>query len=693
MAKKLIVHNGTMHADDVMTAAILTYFYPDLQVERLPDAKITEEMKNDPDIIIADVGGEYDPSRGLFDHHNPCPLRVDGKSHSALGLILMEDEYKAKIDPLILTKMQPFIDQIEYVDNGQEYDDYDPNGFNIPNFVSFMNPTWNSQADPDERFTEAVKTLRECFVEPMILDGPIKEKTIEVIFDERKAESELALKEAEQIVMPAYMESEYETVVLPQYAPFQEFLYNKIDASYVVFPSNRGGVMLQCVAQEPDSFTVKKELPDWLINKPEGLIFEYGAGDPHKTKFIANFETEQQAKDAAIQALIRWRANRSLSGIHAHEALKALNVKDIPQNNPHHFGSLYEHTEAVTNYLEREMVYNHIYPNRFEALNLAAVYHDIGKVETVKVNEKTGYDQFLGHAERSAEIFRELNKKYGLADDVEYVSELIRLHDTKYSKQGKCQNMLNEHPNGFASDLLALQLSDVMGQSEYQRAEKLQEIENFASLIKTVGSPEQVVGVDDIIALVKAEKEMLPYGRDKFDSYQLGVIRDGFMDGVDASVYANPVYDDSQMRMIKTALMWNVDSPDSPIDVSLIANPECDVKQMRAIYFGLRFNAGWGNDNKDMHIDVTAYSDPKKFTGEQMNEIFEKLCEEQHSKLHTVRIEDVRESAEKELKSELINTAENSSKCSNKEYDEIEYLCPCAGIPCRMNSYSEFLYR
>ena len=127
--QKLIVHAGTMHADDVMTAAFLTYVFPGLSVERLCDAKITEEMKNDPDIMICDVGKEYDPSRNLFDHHNDCPMRNDGKPHSALGLVLMH--FQDVCGETVLEKMQDDIDMIEHIDNGQSDEGYDPGSYNL----------------------------------------------------------------------------------------------------------------------------------------------------------------------------------------------------------------------------------------------------------------------------------------------------------------------------------------------------------------------------------------------------------------------------------------------------------------------------------------------------------------------------------------------------------------------------------
>lgn len=189
--------------------------------------------------------------------------------------------------------------------------------------------------------------------------------------------------------------------------------------------------------------------------------------------------------------------------------LEKLNIKDIQQNNPHHGESLYTHIDRVFEFLKGCSLESlKDICNDTTSLLTAAICHDIGKPDVVKVNEKTGYDQFLGHADISASIFKERiyevpeftdNLSY---DKIEYTSELIRLHDTKYSKQGKCQNMLNNHPNGFAKDLILLQYADIMGQSDYNHENKVEEVKQFASFIKENGTPEQTKGLDDVINFI-----------------------------------------------------------------------------------------------------------------------------------------------------------------------------------------------
>ena len=184
------------------------------------------------------------------------------------------------------------------------------------------------------------------------------------------------------------------------------------------------------------------------------------------------------------------------------QALENLGLPDILQNNPHHFGTLFQHTDAVIHALPNGP--DSPLPNT--ALIVAAALHDIGKPSTVTVNPKTGYDQYLGHAAKSAEIIKTNEEKLLPefdSDGREYIEELVRLHDTKYAKQGKCQTMLDSHPDGFATDLITLQYADIMGQSEFNRDKKLAEVLKFSKFIQSVGTPEQTKGLNDVNKIIQ----------------------------------------------------------------------------------------------------------------------------------------------------------------------------------------------
>ncbi len=174
-----------------------------------------------------------------------------------------------------------------------------------------------------------------------------------------------------------------------------------------------------------------------------------------------------------------------------------LDTINTTQNNPHHFTDVAGHTRAVM-----KVVADNFAPNA--ELAEAAMYHDIAKKDVKKVNEKTGYDNFMGHEDLSADTYLANTELHADGIDVQYVAELIRLHGTKYSKQGKIISMLENHKPGFAADLIRLQTADVLGQSEFQRTEKLNKIIAFAEKVKSIATNEQAVGLADALAFVKS---------------------------------------------------------------------------------------------------------------------------------------------------------------------------------------------
>lgn len=63
---QLVTHDGNFQADDVLAYAMLTFIFPDHTLIRTRDPKMIQPEANR---IVFDVGGKYDPSLFLFDHH------------------------------------------------------------------------------------------------------------------------------------------------------------------------------------------------------------------------------------------------------------------------------------------------------------------------------------------------------------------------------------------------------------------------------------------------------------------------------------------------------------------------------------------------------------------------------------------------------------------------------------------------
>lgn len=63
--KAILTHPGSAHKDDFLACSLLAARYALPVWRREP----TEDDLRDPGILVVDVGGEHDPERGNFDHH------------------------------------------------------------------------------------------------------------------------------------------------------------------------------------------------------------------------------------------------------------------------------------------------------------------------------------------------------------------------------------------------------------------------------------------------------------------------------------------------------------------------------------------------------------------------------------------------------------------------------------------------
>lgn len=80
----IITHNGQFHADEVFAVSVLTTLYPESTVIRTRN----KAEFNDCDFLV-DVGGEYNPDLGRYDHHQTggAATRDNGIPYASAGLI------------------------------------------------------------------------------------------------------------------------------------------------------------------------------------------------------------------------------------------------------------------------------------------------------------------------------------------------------------------------------------------------------------------------------------------------------------------------------------------------------------------------------------------------------------------------------------------------------------------------------
>lgn len=187
MAKRIATHSGSFHADDVFGVAVLAALFPSHALVRTRDA--AEIARAD---FAVDVGGEWDPARGRFDHHQRGfdGARPGAEGYASAGLVWREfgDAYVRQVAGGLghalpddaASRIAQDIDgalvrYLDLVDTGADL--VAPGAFGLSSQVAALNSTWLEEQPLDtggraalqlERFREAMATVQR-FLQRLVL--------------------------------------------------------------------------------------------------------------------------------------------------------------------------------------------------------------------------------------------------------------------------------------------------------------------------------------------------------------------------------------------------------------------------------------------------------------------------------------------------------------------------------------------
>ncbi|XP_075447934.1 MYG1 exonuclease [Ascaphus truei] len=323
MRLKIGTHNGTFHCDEALACYLLRRLeqYRDAEVVRTRDPQLLSQCD-----VVVDVGGEYDPSRHRYDHHQRSfsesmhslhPDKPWATKLSSAGLVyahfgsqilaaILGTEEGDPIIPVLYDKMyENFVEEIDAVDNGISQSDGEQR-YNVTSTLSsrvgHLNPRWNEP----EQDTEA------GFKKAMDLTGT--EFVSRLDFYHRswlpaRAQAEEALRNRFQV------DDSGMVIVLAQGGcPWKEHLFQlekeqnlEKDIKFVLYPDQNAKWRVQCVPAGPHTFQNRLSLPeDWRgvrdaelssLSGIPGCIFVHASG------FIGGNETREGALEMARQAL------------------------------------------------------------------------------------------------------------------------------------------------------------------------------------------------------------------------------------------------------------------------------------------------------------------------------------------------------------------------------------------------------
>jgi uncharacterized UPF0160 family protein len=276
-------HSGPFHCDDVFAGALLRCFLDaELQFVR------TRELGSIAEADIAiDVGGQYDPARKRFDHHQREYLGT----LSSAGMVLSWLEAEGHVAPALASKLRAqWVDYIDAVDIGARKPAAD-----VPCLPSVIGSLCEQARTPSEFDARYVEAVQMCTA---ILHG--------VRTSHQRTEQARA---AVGAAMARAVADSTRILDFDQHYKWKRTYFDQGGADHPTdFALLPDGERWQLIAIPPshESFDKKRPLPEAWAGLVDDALSEIvgvpGAKFCHKNRFIAVFAS----REAALAAIDKW---------------------------------------------------------------------------------------------------------------------------------------------------------------------------------------------------------------------------------------------------------------------------------------------------------------------------------------------------------------------------------------------------
>lgn len=190
----------------------------------------------------------------------------------------------------------------------------------------------------------------------------------------------------------------------------------------------------------------------------------------------------------------------------------------IPQNNPYHIYSVFEHSLCATTCIENEL-----------HLKLAALFHDIGKPYCISIDED-GIHHFYGHEHESARIAYDILRSLRYDNKtINHVILLIKFHDVTIGENKKSIKRLLNKLKGDSElfkDLLKLKSADILSQNPKYTKDRLIKLQNVECILNQILTEQQAFTVKDLNI---SGYDLLEIG---FKGKEIGIVLNKLLDRV-----------------------------------------------------------------------------------------------------------------------------------------------------------------
>ena len=290
--KTIVTHSSHFHPDDVCAVAVLHILLNGkYKLIRTRDMAIARKAD-----FLVDYGGECDPKRQRFDHHQQggAGVRSNGVPYASFGLVWKEYGEKICGSKEVALKIdEKIIAPADATDNGIDFVLPKIEGVYPYNFADFLfswNPTWNED--------ESLRTIN--FKKAVGYAVTMLEREIE-----RKKQAEIGKKFTEK----DYENAEDKRIIeLSGNYPWTEILTSRPEPLIVVKKTPEDGTWgAKCVPVDKNSFVNRKDLPkEWAGKSGEELAKITGVSDAvfcHNGRFLAVAKSREGAIALAKKAI------------------------------------------------------------------------------------------------------------------------------------------------------------------------------------------------------------------------------------------------------------------------------------------------------------------------------------------------------------------------------------------------------
>lgn len=288
----IATHNGRFHPDDVFAVAVLDMVFEKkykIKVVRTRDMEIIKKAD-----MVVDIGGEYEPDKGKFDHHQigGADKRDNGIPYASFGLVWKKygemlcggKEVADEIEKLLAEPTDAGDSGVEIVI--KKYEGVHP--YAVYDIMETFMPSWKENFSFDRVFGPAVVFAKKIIQREIVLH---KDKL-----------------EAVALVENIYKNSDDKRLlVLPKHYSFGGYTKKFPELLFVVFPNVDGEWALKTIQDDPDTFVNRKNLPESWAGKGgqelEKITGVHGSIFCHPNLFVAKAKTKEAILKLAEIAL------------------------------------------------------------------------------------------------------------------------------------------------------------------------------------------------------------------------------------------------------------------------------------------------------------------------------------------------------------------------------------------------------